>query len=103
MDRVAIGSLLSSQEGSVSSFGCRLDHDSEPAERVAFSDKLKSLRGINQTPKRGEGMKAVRFHQLGGPDVLKLEEVKGPDLHDAEALAKIRRHTPRARCRTPQL
>jgi hypothetical protein len=76
------------QHPTVSSFGCRLDHGSEPAERVAFSDKLNSLRGINQTPKRGEGMKAVRFQQLGGPDVLKLKEVQRPDLHDAEALVK---------------
>lgn len=34
-------------------------------------------------------MKAIRFHQFGGPEVLKYEEIDGPSLSEGELLIKI--------------
>ena len=35
-------------------------------------------------------MKAVRFHQHGGPDVLRYEDVPEPQLLPGEALVRVR-------------
>ena len=35
-------------------------------------------------------MKAIRFHQHGGPEVLRLEEVADPSIGSGEALVRVR-------------
>jgi NADPH2:quinone reductase len=37
----------------------------------------------------GEGMKAIRVHELGGPEVLRYEDVPLPEPHAGQALVKI--------------
>ncbi len=35
-------------------------------------------------------MKAIRFHQHGGPEVLRYEDAPEPELHPGEALVRVR-------------
>jgi NADPH:quinone reductase-like Zn-dependent oxidoreductase len=35
-------------------------------------------------------MKAIRFHEFGGPEVLKYEDIPEPELHDDQVLVRVR-------------
>ena len=76
--------------------GSLFDIDAKYGDVISVAEAVEHLRGLPEPlgPSRRRGgrraMRAVRFHEYGGVDVLRLEDVDVPEPGPGEALVRVR-------------